>query len=216
MYEAFERQQEDKKKLIIRTAIEEFVQNGYEHASTDVITSRAGISKGLLFHYFKSKKNLYLYVVHYAKALLTEKTMEAVNELRCSDFFERIKQILLIKQRVFMKYPNETQLVIDAVANPPKVVKKEMEQLLAEHYETYAEDFQLQHIFLKDLLQKETLRDDVCAETVVRMTMLIVEQLSNKYMQLYKNKRYNPIHHGDLVMQELDEYVNIIKYGIYK
>nr|WP_297991091.1 TetR/AcrR family transcriptional regulator [uncultured Anoxybacillus sp.] len=216
LYEAFERQQEDKKKLIIRTAIEEFVQNGYEHASTDVITSRAGISKGLLFHYFKSKKNLYLYVVHYAKALLTEKTMEAVNELRCSDFFERIKQILLIKQRVFMKYPNETQLVIDAVANPPKVVKKEMEQLLAEHYETYAEDFQLQHIFLKDLLQKETLRDDVCAETVVRMTMLIVEQLSNKYMQLYKNKRYNPIHHGDLVMQELDEYVNIIKYGIYK
>ncbi|MGG6431907.1 TetR/AcrR family transcriptional regulator [Anoxybacillus sp. D401a] len=216
MYETFERQPEEKKNLIIQIVIEEFVQNGYENASTDVMTSRAGISKGLLFHYFKSKKNLYLYVVHYAKRLLTEKTMEAVNELRCSDFFERIKQILLIKQRVFMKYPNETQLVIDAVANPPKAVKKEMEQLLAEHYETYAEDFQLQYIFLKDLLQKETLRDDVCVETVVRMTMLIVEQLSNKYMQLYKNKQYHPIQHGDLVVQELDEYVNIIKYGIYK
>ncbi|WP_244149201.1 hypothetical protein [Anoxybacillus pushchinoensis] len=35
-------------------------------------------------------------------------------------------------------------------------------------------------------LQKEVLRNNVCAETVVRMTMLIVEQLSNKYMQLYK------------------------------
>lgn len=216
MYEAFERQQEEKKKLIIQTVIEEFVQNGYENASTDVMTSRAGISKGLLFHYFKSKKNLYLYVVHYAKQLLTEKTMEAVNEIRCSDFFERIKQIVLTKQQIFMTYPNETQLVIDAVANPPKAVKKEMEQLLATHYETYAEDFQLQHIFLKDLLQKETLRDDVCAETVVRMTMLIVEQLSNKYMQLYKNKQYNPIQQGDLLVQELDEYVNIIKYGIYK
>lgn len=91
-----------------------------------------------------------------------------------------------------------------------------MEQLLAKHYETYAEDFQLQHIFLKDLLQKETLRDDVCVETVVRMTMLIVEQLSNKYMQLYKRKQYDPIRQGDLLVRELEEYVNIIKYGIYK
>ncbi|MCG3083612.1 TetR/AcrR family transcriptional regulator [Anoxybacillus sp. LAT_35] len=216
MYEAFERQPEEKKKLIIQTVIEEFVQNGYDNASTDVMTSRAGISKGLLFHYFKSKKNLYLYVVHYAKQLLTEKTMEAVNEIRCNDFFERIKQIVLTKQQIFMKYPRETQLVIDAVANPPKAVKKEMEQLLAKHYETYAEDFQLQHIFLKDLLHKETLRDDVCVETVVRMTMLIVEQLSNKYMQLYKHKQYDPIRQGDLLVRELDEYVDVIKYGIYK
>lgn len=216
MYEVFERQPEEKKKLIIRVTIEEFVEHGYDRASTDVIVNRAGISKGLLFHYFKSKKNLYLYVVHYAKQLLAEKTMEAVNEIRCNDFFERIKQIVLTKQQIFMKYPCETQLVIDAVANPSKAVKKEMEQLLAKHYETYAEDFQLQHIFLKDLLQKETLRDDVCVETVVRMTMLIVEQLSNKYMQLYKRKQYDPIRQGDLLVRELEEYVNIIKYGICK
>nr|WP_244374880.1 TetR/AcrR family transcriptional regulator [Anoxybacillus flavithermus] len=212
----FERQPEEKKKLIIHVTIEEFAQHGYDRASTDVIVNRAGISKGLLFHYFKSKKNLYLYVVHYAKELLAEKTMEAVNEIRCNDFFERIKQIVLIKQQIFMKYPHETQLVIDAVANPPKTVKKEMEQLLAKHYETYAEDFQLQHIFLKDLLQKEALRDDVCVETVARMTMLIVEQLSNKYMQLYKHKQYDPIRQGDLLVRELEGYVNIIKYGIYK
>ncbi|MBE2905091.1 MULTISPECIES: hypothetical protein [Anoxybacillus] len=60
------------------------------------------------------------------------------------------------------------------------------------------------------------MRNNVCAETVVRMTMLIVEQLSNKYMQLYKHKQYDPIRQGDLLVRELEEYVNIIKYGIYK
>ncbi|WP_253263550.1 hypothetical protein [Anoxybacillus sp. CHMUD] len=65
-------------------------------------------------------------------------------------------------------------------------------------------------------LQKEALRNNVCAETVVRMTMLIVEQLLNKYMQLYKRKQYDPIRQGDLLVRELEEYVNIIKYGIYK
>ncbi|WP_231563577.1 TetR/AcrR family transcriptional regulator [Anoxybacillus sp. KU2-6(11)] len=58
----FERQPEEKKKLIIRVAIEEFAEHGYDKASTDVMTSRVGISKGLLFHYFKSKK-IYMYML---------------------------------------------------------------------------------------------------------------------------------------------------------
>nr|WP_241762330.1 TetR/AcrR family transcriptional regulator [Anoxybacillus flavithermus] len=216
LYEAFERQQEDKKKLIIRTAIEEFVQNGYEHASTDVITSRAGISKGLLFHYFKSKKNLYLYVVYYARELLTEKVMEAVNEIRCDDFFERMKQIVLIKQRVFMQHPNEAQLVMDAVTKPPKAVQKEIEQLLAKHNETYGEEFLLQHVFLKQLLQNGPLREHICVDTVVRMTMMIVDQISNKYLQLYRSHSFDLVQQGNMLINELEDYMNIIKYGVYR
>ncbi|WP_231563575.1 hypothetical protein [Anoxybacillus sp. KU2-6(11)] len=142
--------------------------------------------------------------------------MKAVKELQCEDFFERMKQILIVKQQVFTQYPNEAQLMIDAVTNPPKEVKQEIEQLLAKHYETYGEDFLLQHVFLKELLKKEKLRDGICADAVVRMMMMIIEQLSNKYMQLYKNKQHDPIQHGNLLVQELDEYVNIIKYGVYK
>lgn len=63
MYEAFEKQPQAKKDLILKVAIEEFVKNGYEKASTDIITSRAGISKGILFHYFKSKK-ICMYISH--------------------------------------------------------------------------------------------------------------------------------------------------------
>ncbi|WP_461201205.1 TetR/AcrR family transcriptional regulator [Anoxybacillus sp. TBDG-1] len=216
MYEAFERQPEEKKKHIIRITIEEFVEHGYDRASTDLIVSRAGISKGLLFHYFKSKKNLYLYVVHYAKELLTEKTMKAISELQCEDFFERMKQILLVKQQVFMQHPNEAQLMIEVVTNPPKAVKKEIEQLLAKHEETYGKDFLLQHVFLKQLLQKEQLRENICVDTVVRMMMFIVDQLSNKYLQLYKSNSFDLIQQGDMLINELEDYMNIIKYGVYR
>ncbi len=39
----------------MNAAISIFATQGYAHASTDEIVKRAGISKGLLFHYFISK-----------------------------------------------------------------------------------------------------------------------------------------------------------------
>ncbi|ANB57099.1 bacterial regulatory s, tetR family protein [Anoxybacillus sp. B7M1] len=67
MYSAFEKQPQEKRALIIKVAIEEFVKNGYEKASTDVITRRAGISKGLLFHYFNILQSRSLPLLNLAK-----------------------------------------------------------------------------------------------------------------------------------------------------
>jgi TetR/AcrR family transcriptional regulator len=216
LYSAFEKQPKEKKDLIIKVSIEEFVKNGYEKASTDIITSRAGISKGILFHYFKSKKNLYLYLVNYVKDLLTEKTMQALREIQADDFFERIKEIVLAKQKVTALYFQETQFIADAFTNPPVAVKEEMEEMIKKHYETYQEDFMLEHVYIKDLIQTEKLRDDISIDTVIRMTMFIVEQLSNKYLALYKNKQFDIINSTESLIRELNDYLKIVKYGIYK
>lgn len=42
----------EKQDRIINAALQVFAVNGYRHASTDEIVRIAGISKGLLFHYF--------------------------------------------------------------------------------------------------------------------------------------------------------------------
>ena len=47
------------RQKIIDAALKEFGQHGYEGASTNQICLSAGISKGLLYHYFKSKENLF-------------------------------------------------------------------------------------------------------------------------------------------------------------
>jgi TetR/AcrR family transcriptional regulator len=216
LYAAFEKQPQEKKDLIIKVAIEEFVKNGYEKASTDVITKRAGISKGILFHYFKSKKNLYLYLVNYVGELLTEKITEAIKEIQCDDFFERIKEIALAKQKVTAQYLQEAQFFADAFTNPPVAVKKEMEKIIKKHYEPYQKHFMLEHVFIKDLIQTEKLREDISVDTVIHMTMFIVEQLSNKYLALYKNKQIDIINNPESIIRELNDYLKIVKYGIYK
>jgi TetR/AcrR family transcriptional regulator len=216
LYSAFEKQPQEKKDLIIKVAIEEFVKNGYEKASTDVITRRAGISKGILFHYFKSKKNLYLYLVNYVKDFLTELAMEELKKIQSDDFFERIKEIVLLKQKLTVRYLQETQFITDAFTNPPVAVKKEMEEIVNKHYEPYQGDFLLKYIYIKDLIQTEKLREDISVDTVISMTMCIVDQLSNKYMTIYKNKQMDIMSGMETLIKELNEYLKIMKYGIYK
>lgn len=216
MYAAFERQPQEKRDLIINVAIEEFVKNGYHKTSTDTITSRAGISKGLLFHYFKSKKNLYLYLVNYCIDLLSEKVVAAIRELKSDDFFERVKEIYFLKLKIIGPYINETQLIAAATLNPPSVLQEEMQQILTSYYATYEKAFMLEHVYLKELIETDQLREDITAEKVIEMTMFITEQLGSKYQLLYKNKQYDVFTEPDPVVQELDDYLKIIKYGVYK
>ena len=55
----------EKRERIINAAINEFTKKGYRNASTNEIVKEAGISKGLIFHYFKNKKQLYLFLYDY-------------------------------------------------------------------------------------------------------------------------------------------------------
>lgn len=62
----FARLDEAKQRIILDAAMAEFSEHGYEQASTNRIVAHAGISKGILFHYFGSKEGLYRYLVDYA------------------------------------------------------------------------------------------------------------------------------------------------------
>lgn len=47
-----------KRLLILDSALEIFAENGYHASSIQMISKKAGISKGLMYNYFKSKEDL--------------------------------------------------------------------------------------------------------------------------------------------------------------
>lgn len=51
-------QKEIRRQQIIQTALDLFLEHGYYGTKTSQISRRAGISEGLLFHYFPTKENL--------------------------------------------------------------------------------------------------------------------------------------------------------------
>ena len=69
----------------------EFAQSGFEKASTNEIVKRSNISKGSLFNYFNSKKDLYVYLIEYSVQFI-EQIIEQI-DFNETDIFKRIENI---------------------------------------------------------------------------------------------------------------------------
>ena len=94
----------DKQDAIINAALKVFAQKGYKDASTDVIVREAGISKGLLFHYFTSKQGLYDFICDYSTKYMILELTRTVKKSE-KDFFGLIAQITQARIRVMKNYP---------------------------------------------------------------------------------------------------------------
>ena len=104
MNEKFFDLKKEKQDRIINAALKVFAENGYKRASTDEIVKEAGISKGLLFHYFISKQGLYEFLFDYsAKYMMLEQSMLATN--KGTDYFEIWLQLLGVRTQVTKNYP---------------------------------------------------------------------------------------------------------------
>ena len=93
----------DKQQRILEAAIDEFANQGFDKASTNEIVKQAGISKGLLFHYFKNKKNLYLFLYDYCIEQGLNQFYGKIN-LEERDIVLRLRQILAIKLELLSKF----------------------------------------------------------------------------------------------------------------
>lgn len=60
----FDKIRQEKKSLIMDTALELFAENGYHATSMSRIAKKAGISKGLAYNYFDSKKEILDEIIH--------------------------------------------------------------------------------------------------------------------------------------------------------
>jgi len=56
----------DKVKRIVNASFEVFVKNDFEKASTNSIVKLAGVSRGLLYHYFKDKQDLFDFILEFS------------------------------------------------------------------------------------------------------------------------------------------------------
>ncbi len=59
----FQRRKEERPAEITKAALEEFAEHGYAATRVDKVAKRAGVSKGLLYLYFKTKEELFKAVI---------------------------------------------------------------------------------------------------------------------------------------------------------
>jgi AcrR family transcriptional regulator len=94
-----------KRNAIVNAALKEFARKGFDDASTNEIVRAAGISKGLLFHYFATKKDLFSFLMEYSATVVIDEYRELLNTDE-PDLFARYRQASLLKLDIMHKHPS--------------------------------------------------------------------------------------------------------------
>jgi len=195
-----------RRQRIVDAALEEFAERGYARASTNVITEKAGISKGLLFHYFGSKKNLYLWLVEYAVDHYVDwRKRNRPTAEPSPDLIERMMQNGVWKLEFIRSHPVISKFLTGAFTDTPEDVGREI-KTLSRRYQTLAvESF-------SEGINATLFRDEVDPRKAVEVLVIFLQGLKEVYAERVSRNRDAV----DTMFEEVREYFEILKYGIYR
>lgn len=101
----------EREDAVLGAALDVFGRDGYRRAHTEEIARRAGMSKGLLFHYFTSKERLYRRTARW----LTDQVERLVLDdgyWEIDDFFDLMLYVARKGRDVLARFPRFTEFSI--------------------------------------------------------------------------------------------------------
>lgn len=162
MNESFFLLPEEKRRAVINAGFRVFSQNSYKKSPMSEIAAEAGISKSLLFYYFRNKKELYLFLAKYG-AKITQQEMIKQKCYEGEDFFEVFLNGLRVKARLMKSYPELSLFQLKAYYEKEPELRKGINALIGEYsgFETQAEMLKLDKDKFAEGLDLEMMYRDI-------------------------------------------------------
>lgn len=194
---------EEKQNLIIDAAFTCFGTNGYKKASISDIATSAGVSKALIFHYFGTKKALYLYLIELCGNILSNEINEKFDN-SITDFFDRIKLLTNIKISVMKKHPAMLSFLNGVYFENDDEVKADIKTILAND-----QGENLRNRITFKGMDTSKFKDDIDPKLVMK----ILTWLTEGYISKLTGKTEFDF---DALCREFDECINLFKKNFYK
>lgn len=117
-----EEKTERTRERILNAAFEEFGKNGYRACTVNAICSNYGISKGLLYHNFQGKEELFLCC---AKRCFSDVT----DYLQSEGEVISIQTYLNMRFHYFSEHPLSARIFFEAMLQPPKELAERLREI---------------------------------------------------------------------------------------
>lgn len=195
----------EKRERILNASINEFAQKGFKNASTNEIVKEAGISKGLLFHYFKNKKQLYLFLYDYLMEIMKEEYFQKL-WVEEKDFLEKMRMASLTKLELFRKYPLIFKFFLTAYSETDDEVRNEV----ADRNQKLLEA-NLPRVY--DNVDLSNVRDGIDHQKAINLIGWALEGYANSKTSQFRTMGEKEF--SDLVT-ELGTYLEILKQCFFK
>jgi len=195
-----------KQQKIIQASLAEFAEHGYDLASTNRIVQQAGISKGVLFKYFRDKEALFLYVC----GLSMQHYFDTMPKEPADSLADFVQRTTLHKMRFLRESPRTYQLLVRVTKDPRHPVYAKVLAAARHLVQDFGEA-------LQTILPQDALRSGLTWQQVGEFMSWIAAGLQEKFMDAMPDvvdedleRAYQPM------IEELHNLLDILKYGIYK
>ena len=189
-----EERKEKSKEEIYQAALEEFGTYGYDNVSIEQICNRHGISKGMMYHYYKGKDDLFLASVSRVFKDLNDYLESKLPDFKEMDSIEAIKSFLMARECFFQTREREKTLFECAIFHHPRPLASQLDEARMQVKE-------LNKSFILAQTDKMKLRDGLVRQHVYRYLSSI------NYAQTDKMKLRD-----GLVRQHVYRYLSSINY----
>ena len=202
MNQKFFKLPQERQDLIRNSAMVEFGAGSFKKTSADSIAKRAGVSKALLFHYFKDKRELYLYLFQFALDVCIRQYMVKTYDFEETDFFLALEKGQEVKMEMVRRYPGLFRFVMrayyerDSVLTPK--LRKKLDDVLRDTTDSYLSRMDL-HKF----------KDGVDPKILVRLLTLAAEGM------LAETRACTP-EEIEKLFRQYKEYADMLRQHLYK
>ena len=191
----------EKQQRIINSALTVFSKYDYKKASTDEIVRLAGISKGLLFHYFSDKKTLYIFLLQYSSDFLI-KEMSAFHDYQENDFFQILVDAQMCKMKVLSVHPHLMVFLTKAYLEDSESVKNNA----ALNFSSIIEESSKRFLQRADT---QKFQEGVSPKQVLD----IILWMSDGYM---RSRTPEQLSHLEVLNDKYLEYLDVLRQHFYK
>lgn len=207
LYENFIGLKEEKRDSIINSALLEFAQKGYDLASTNEMVKAAGISKGALFHYFASKKDLFFFLCDYVFGVVSREFYEQIGPCD-GDLLTRYRRAAMLKGAVYQRYPPMFEFIKRLTVEKSSAIAAELKEQL-EKMTNYG------YQCLLGNLDTSLFRQDVPADKIRDLTVWALENYGNRSLKLAGDQRAEDID-IEALNADFDQYLDVLRKCFYK
>ena len=141
--------------------MEEFGSNDYEKVTMDSICSKHGISKGMMYHYYSGKDELFLLCAKETFLQLSDHISRDTASLNGQDAFEIMQNYFLTREYFFREHPKQKNIFENALFHTPKHLREEIQVLRKPLRE-------LNQHFQQRVIEKLKLRPELDTERIFR------------------------------------------------
>ncbi len=131
-----------KQQAILHAGYRVFSQNSYRNSPMSEIAAEAGISKSLLFHYFRNKKELYLFLWDQC----AKTTIAFLTKYDCygqTNLFESMERGMRAKMEIIRLYPDMSCFTIRAFYEKDPEISAAIQRSYHRHFNLKADQTRL-------------------------------------------------------------------------